>query len=102
MDIDNKITPLKVEKGRAFDEYKAAAERLGRVSMRLMGDMRQLRSAAADVYIRQAEVAALVEIMVELKHTTTDAFLRRVADCMQKTATRLERQATAIHLPGRG
>jgi hypothetical protein len=96
---------LNAKKGSALDQYKAASTRLGRLALRRMGDARQLRAAGSDIYFRQAEVATLVELLIEsgaIKDFDLDKYLRRVAENMDKTADNFAKQESALHLPGRG
>lgn len=103
----DKSPPLMhIEKGKPLEQYQKAAARLSRATLPMMGDMRRLRDAAADVYIRQAEVATLVEILCDLRINgrpalTRDKFLRHVTDNMTATAERLERTHSSIFIPGR-
>jgi hypothetical protein len=102
---DQPLPGLKVEKGPALDEYLKASKRLAAAILPRMGDMRNLRAMAANGAFRQAEIAALVEFLVDSKgkkELTTEEFLRRVADCMNKQAEGAELQNLSIFIPGRG
>lgn len=93
---ENNVTPIRVEKGKALEEYQRAAKRLSKAAWRKSQGMQEIRMKCADVTLRQAEVAALVEFLVDKKLLTTDEFLRRCADSMNAMAKGLENGAAII------
>lgn len=94
--------PIRMETGPEESAYQESAKRLATIASRLMGDVRQLRSAGSDVFLMRAELSALAEILIEAKLTTNQQLFRRLTDCMDKMSNRLERKVgSSIFLPGR-
>jgi hypothetical protein len=100
--MDNQPTPLKIERGPALNRFVNACRNLHSRVKRQMADMNRLRSMAAENRLRQAEIAAIAQVLVEKKIlNSTDEFMLRAADAMDALESKEAAKDSAIFIPGR-